>query len=420
MPAPQTEVDGDVPTAEGLDPLRSRSEAEAHVAAACFRRGPARRLGAELEWVVQHSGDPHRPLRAEHLADALGPHAPRSLAPAGPHLPLPGGSAVTVEPGGQVEVSSPACASLPELVGTVDGDTAALVGLLTAAGLALAPGGADPVRPPRRLLDLPRYAAMEEVLDRTGPLGRVMMCSTAAVQVCVDAGPAEELTARWGLLHEVGPVLVAVFANSPRLAGRTTGWASSRMRAWLGLDPTRTATAWRDPDPLEQYPRWALDAPLLCVRTPVGPWAVPHGVSFADWLAGGLPGRPTRDDLDHHLSTLFPVVRPQGHLEVRCIDAQPAGEWVVPVAVVAALLSDPRVVDAARAAAAPAAGRWVPAARDGLRDPGVAAAATAVMDLACRALPAVGAPAAVRRLVERVTEERVRRGRCPADDASRL
>jgi len=88
----------------------------------------------------------------------------------------------------------------------------------------------------------------------------------------------------------------------------------------------------------------------------------------------------------------------------------------VPVAVLAALLSDSATTAAARDACAPASGRWSDAARHGLRDPVLATAATRVFELACRRLPTLGAPSKLRRLVEDVTEQRVRRGRCPADD----
>jgi glutamate--cysteine ligase len=143
---------------------------------------------------------------------------------------------------------------------------------------------------------------------------------------------------------------------------------------------------------------------------------VPSGVTFADWLSGALPGRPSTADLDYHLTTLFPPVRPQGYLEVRYLDAQPAGQWLVPVAVLAALLADPEVTAAARDACAPAAGRWLQAAKRGLRDSILAVAAREVFELACAALPAVHAPPEVQVLLEEITEYRVRRGRCPADD----
>jgi glutamate--cysteine ligase len=335
---------------------------------------------------------------------------------------LPHGSTVTVEPGGQLEISSPPCASLTELIATVEGDTAALTNLLDRAGLILTGLGSDPHRPSRRLVNIPRYAAMETAFDRIGPMGRAMMCSTAAVQVCVDAGTAGEVALRWAALHDLGPVLLAAFANSPWLGGRRTGWASSRMQAWFALDPARTrpsrvpwnpAGGW---DPAVDWARRALDTPVLCQRRPWGKWHVPTGITFADWLSGALSGRPSTADLDYHLTTLFPPVRPQGHLEVRYLDTQPMGQWLVPVAVIAALLADPSITAAAREACAPTVGRWLPAAQRGLRDNTLAAAAIAVFELACQALPALDAPAEVQLLVEEITEHRVRRGRCPADD----
>ncbi len=402
--------------------LRCREEAEVYVASVCFKHGPPRLLGAELEWVVQHSGNPHRPLQVHHLAGALGAHAPCSLVPDSPQTPLPYGSTVTVEPGGQLEISSPPCASLTELIVTVEGDTAALTHLLDPAGLVLTGLGSDPHRPSRRLVDIPRYAAMETAFDRIGPMGRAMMCSTASVQVCLDAGTPADVALRWAALHDLGPVLVAAFANSPWLGGQRTGWVSSRMQAWFALDPARTRpgpVSWdpgADWDPAADWARRAMDTPLLCQRRPRGRWDVPIGVTFADWLSGALPGRPSTADLDYHLTTLFPPVRPHGYLEVRYLDTQPVGQWLVPVAVLAALLADPEVTAAARDACAPAAGRWLQAARRGLRDDTLADAATAVFELACDALPALDGPAEVQLLVEEITEHRVRRGRCPADD----
>jgi glutamate--cysteine ligase len=402
--------------------LRCREEAEVYVASVCFKHGPPRLLGAELEWVVQHSGNPHRPLHARHLIDALGPHVPSSLVPDSPQTPLSYGSTVTVEPGGQLEISSPPCDSLTELIATVEGDTATLTNLLDPAGLVLTGLGCDPHRPSRRLVDIPRYAAMETAFDRIGPMGRAMMCSTASVQVCLDAGTPADVALRWTALHDLGPVLMAAFANSPCLGGQRTGWVSSRMRAWFALDPVRTRPSpvhWDSVsnwDPAAEWARRALDTPLLCQRRPRGNWNVPSGVTFADWLSGALPGRPSTADLDYHLTTLFPPVRPHGYLEVRYLDTQPVGQWLVPVAVLAALLADPDVTAAARDACAPATGRWLQAAKRGLHDDTLAGAATAVFELACDALPALNGPAGVQSLVEKITEDRVRRGRCPADD----
>src|SRR5207302_1910655 len=107
--------------------------------------------------------------------------------------------------------------------------------------------------------------------------GRLMMCSTASVQVCVDAGADDaDMTTRWEALHALGPVLVALFANSPLRGGRPTGWRCTRQAIWSRIDPSRTRPP-ASPAPhragprcadylRERYARFALDADLLAVR----------------------------------------------------------------------------------------------------------------------------------------------------------
>ena len=167
--------------------LRTRDDAERYVASVCFKHGPPRLVGVELEWLVHHTAEPAAPLDPTVLRAALGPYAPPSLDPRSPARPLPGGGTVTVEPGGQVELASPPLAPFGALVRTVAADAEHLHKRLDAHGFAVSPLAADPLRPPRRVLDLPRYRAMEHRFDRVGPWGRSGMCSTAAVQVCVDA-----------------------------------------------------------------------------------------------------------------------------------------------------------------------------------------------------------------------------------------
>src|SRR3954452_627069 len=181
--------------------LGSRDAAEAYVASVCFKHGPPRRIGVELQWLVPPAPPPAAPVDAATLRAALGPHAPHSLDPASPAHPLPGGSTVTVEPGGQVELASPPLHPLGRLVATVAADVDTLHARLAAHDLAVGPRAADPLRPPHRVLDLPRYRAMERRFDRFGPAGRSGMCSTAAVQVCLDAGEGAEVADRWAALH---------------------------------------------------------------------------------------------------------------------------------------------------------------------------------------------------------------------------
>jgi len=374
---------------ETVTVLRGRTDAEAHVGVVCFKQGPPALIGAELEWLLAHTDDrTTRPTLTE-IATALGEHAPLSIAPASPARPLPGGATVTVEPGGQVELSSAPCPDARSLCHALTTDTDRLAELLDAAGLQMRDGATDDIRDAHRQLLQPRYSAMEAAFDRVGPYGRLMMCNTAAVQVSIDAGRSGvEMSTRWALLHEAGPALVAAFACSPQLQGAPAGqWASQRMRTWLELDPARTQPPPVDTeDPAAAYARWALDVPLLCVQRSDGAWTAPPGASFADWVEGRLDGTvgraPSPADLDYHLSTLFPPVRASGYFEVRYLDAQPGTAWRVPIALFEGLLRDQSTVDEARALVGSTTGRWRDAARLGLAEPELRAAGTALLSLA--------------------------------------
>jgi glutamate--cysteine ligase len=274
---------------------------------------------------------------------------------------------------------------------------------------------------------------MEKFFDREGPWGRQMMCGTASVQVCLDAGDdgagESGYRSRWRLLHAIGPVLVAAFANSPLRGGQPTGWRSARQQVWSKVDPgrTRAPTAAHndDGDPRDAWAAYALDAGLMCVRDPgSADWTAPAGLTFRDWVrdaGSGTLRAPTAEDLDYHLSTLFPPVRPRGHLELRMIDAQPGDGWIVPAAVATALAGDERAADAAMAAAEPVWDRadhdpWLRAARSGPADPQISRASKQCFEAADAALGRAGAPAAIRRAVADFTERYVLQDRCPAND----
>ncbi|MEU1984356.1 ergothioneine biosynthesis glutamate--cysteine ligase EgtA [Nocardia sp. NPDC019395] len=409
--------------------LTSRAAAEAYLGGVCFKLGPPALIGAELEWFTVYRPGTSVPRKgrnpAEHasftgrrptaalLAQALGPHAPRSIAPDSPAEPLSGGSRVTVEPGGQIELSSAAVTDAADLCARLSTDYRSLRDLLDTQSIRMISAAADPARAPRCQLRLPRYQAMEDYFGRIGPFGRLMMSNTAATQISVDIGAdTAELTARWTALHALGPALIAAFACSPVLRGAPAGdWASQRMRTWLHLDPARACPPVADwSDPVTGYARWALEAPLLCVRRPesVPPgrsvaWQAPPGATFSDWLSGGLDTeigrRPDIGDLRYHLTTLFPPVRPAGYFEIRYLDAQPGEGWKLPIAVIHTLLSTPAAVADATAATANTADRWRDAARHGLADPQLRAAAVAVLEAAVAHSEAPGPElhAAVRR-----------------------
>ena len=391
------------------------ADAETHVSGICFKTGPPQFCGVELEWLLYHRADPRLPVTA----------APRLAE----QIRLDRGQ-LTVEPGGQLEYSSSVADSLKSCVADTSVDLAVLRAALSRVGLRMAGFGLDPYREPRRLLDLPRYQVMEQHFDAEESLGRWMMCCSASVQVCLDAGRADATTAglrhRWRLVHAITPVLIAVFANSPVARRRPTGWLSTRQAVWASMDHTRTAPVSSgdpavDTDPTAEWVRYALDATVLAIRREPGlPWTAPEGLTFRSWIDRG-GRRPTRSDLDYHLTTLFPPVRPHGYLELRMIDAQRGDGWIVPLAVCSALLGDPRAGSAALAAAEPLwhgvtdpAQPLRHAARWGMRDPMLAAAARTCLLAAVTALPA----GAIRSAVERFADSHPARDRCPADDLS--
>ncbi|SOE07432.1 ergothioneine biosynthesis glutamate--cysteine ligase EgtA [Streptomyces sp. Ag109_G2-15] len=397
----------------------TEAEVEALVRGICFKTGPPRTLGVEVEWLVHELRRPQLPVTPERLEAAYA--ALRAV-------PLK--SPLTVEPGGQLELSSPPATSLMECIETVSADLDTVRAVLAEDDLGLVGFGHDPWHAPRRFLREPRYDAMEACLDRTGPAGRHMMCTSASVQVCVDAGQEEPgplgHERRWQLAHLLGAVLVAAFANSPLIGERPTGWLSTRQLLWMEIGAGRAGAPPPDGEPRSAWARHVLDAPVMCVRRDGGPWEVPEGLTFREWTRSQTP--PTRADLDYHLTTLFPPVRPRGHLELRMIDAQPGEDgWIVPLAVTAALFDDPEAAESAHRAVKPLAERalnlpaphnplWTDAARHGLADPELREAAVACFTAALEALPRLGATPAVMDAVAAYLHRYVAQGRCPADD----
>ncbi|MET7485329.1 ergothioneine biosynthesis glutamate--cysteine ligase EgtA [Streptomyces sp. NPDC005538] len=396
-------------------------EVEALVRGICFKTGPPRTLGVEVEWLVHELRLPQLPVTPERLEAAYA--ALRTV---------PLRSALTVEPGGQLELSSSPAASLMECIGSVSEDLDAVRAVLRRDGLGLVGVGHDPWHPPRRFLHEPRYDAMERCLDRTGTAGRRMMCTSASVQVCLDAGHEEPgplgLGRRWWLAHQLGAVLVAAFANSPLVGRSPTGWRSTRQLIWMEIGPGRAGAPPLDTEPRDSWTGHVLDSPVMCIRQDSGPWEVPEGLTFREWIRSGSPRPPTRADLDYHVTTLFPPVRPRGHLELRMIDAQPGDDgWIVPLAVTTALFDDPEAAETAYRAVKPLAERslglpaphnplWIDAARYGLSDPELHEVALVCFAAALEALPRLGATAEVTDVVRAYFDRYVIRGRCPADD----
>jgi glutamate--cysteine ligase len=280
-------------------------------------------------------------------------------------------------------------------------------------GINLLAAGIDPFNPVEQapmLLHASRYQRMAEYLSRRGPAGARMMRQTAAFQVSVDFD--DEPWLRWRVLNAATPYVVAIFANSPIYACERTGHQSARADVWRNLDPVRTGIPYDDRAPVETYLDFALAAPAILLPTLDG-----EHRPFGEWLAHA---NLTADEWQDHLSTLFPEVRPRGHLELRSADAI-APEWyAAPLALTAGILYDSRAL---RAAAdllpIPDLGLLERAGRLGLHDPAIARTAVDLFELALSGCAGLGAcyfhPSDVeqaRAYFDRYT----RCSRAPADD----
>jgi glutamate--cysteine ligase len=385
-----------------------------------------RRLGAEVELIPFEAGTGRRcGIDAEETLSTL-PFLRRygsrqswreSLTQKGtPCFTLPSGGTLTFEPGGQLEYSSPALRSASALLAVLRGVILPLRTAAAAEGIDLLAVGLDPYNSEEQapmLIHAQRYDRMAEYLARRGPAGARMMRQTAAFQISVDFD--DERWLRWRVLNAAAPFFVAIFANSPIYAGERTGHQSSRADVWRKLDPARTGLPYQEDAPIQAYLDFALDAPAILLPT-----VDDEHRPFGEWL---VRANPTSAEWEDHLSTLFPEVRPRGHLELRSSDAVAPDWYAAPLALAAGILYDSRALrSAADLLPPPDLSLLERAGRLGVHDPAIASTSVDLFELAlagCAGLgPAYFHPSDVeeaRAYFERYT----RRGRAPADDLLR-
>ncbi|WP_286275723.1 ergothioneine biosynthesis glutamate--cysteine ligase EgtA [Mycobacterium antarcticum] len=389
--------------------LVNADDAATRIGGDCLKDGPVGQVGLEIEAHCFDLVDPLRRPSWVELTDVI------AQVPA-----LPSGSPITVEPGGAVELSGLPAPSAPHAITAMQADRAMLREAFAQHGLGLVLLGADPLRPPARVNPGDRYRAMERFFAASGTTdaGAAMMTSTASVQVNVEAGPRADWADRVRLAHALGPTMIAISANSPLLGAEFSGWRSTRQRVWSQLDSARCGPVLgaSGGDPADDWVSYALKAPVMLVQ---GPETVPmtEVVPFADWADGrALLGgrRPTVADLEYHLTTLFPPVRPRGFLEIRYLDSTPDDVWPAVVYTLATLLDDPSAAEVAAEATEPVATEWDLAARVGLGDQRLRAAATRCVHAAAERAP-TELDGAMQRLMRQV-----QRGRSSADDFADL
>jgi glutamate--cysteine ligase len=263
-----------------------------------------------------------------------------------------GGGAISLEPGGQFELSG----ALQE---SVHGVASELAAHLSAAHAAAAPLGIRflslGMSPKWTLAETPmmpksRYAIMTRYMPKVGTRGLDMMYRTATVQANLDFCSEQDMVAKLRVGLALQPMLTALFANSPFTDGKLNGLMSARSEIWRHTDAARTGVlpfAFEPGMGFERYADYALDVPMYFVKR--GP--VYHdvaGASFRDLLKGrlaALPGeRATLSDWANHLSTIFPEVRLKRYLEMRGADVGPAERICALPALMVGLYYDPQAL----------------------------------------------------------------------------
>lgn len=388
-------------------PTRSLSTADVldYVRSSIFTSSIEGRVGAETEWFPVYEDDPTAYVPLDELRQILDSSRP-----------LPCGGLLSFEPGGQLEISSTAGQSVAATCTALDRDLTHVRSALSGHGIKLVGVGLDPIRPGQRLLELPRYEAMESYFDEGWPEGRSMMRATASVHVNLDVGGISDGAERWRLVHALGPTLCAVFANSAIARGKPTGFKSSRMALWQAIDPSRTLPTPPVGDPVEVWSRYALQARVMFIGHSGTAQPIPERLTFDGWLEEGHPlGFPDLDDLKVHLTTLFPPVRPRGWLELRMIDALPDPWWRVPIAL-ASMVYDPQAVRIIDQLVEPTADLWEVAAWQGMENQLLAETAQACFNAALDALERLDVDEETALAVEAYNRKFVQKGRSPADE----
>jgi glutamate--cysteine ligase len=238
------------------------------------------------------------------------------------------GSAITLEPGGQIELSGAPLRTIHQTRREVDYHLELLRRVCLPLGVGFIGMGFHPTA---RWSDMPvvpraRYKLLERHLKRTGQRGLDMMKRTCTIQANLDYADEADMVASFRAALAVSPLVSALFANGAFKEGAPSGVASERLLTWFDTDPARCgypAVVFEDSFGYERWVEYVLDVPMLFVRRD----GVHHdtaGATFRQYLQQGLGEcRATLRDFTDHLTTVYTEVRLKGYLEVRGADCGP-------------------------------------------------------------------------------------------------
>lgn len=239
-----------------------------------------------------------------------------------------GEASITLEPGGQLELSGAAFASTHETCQELSTHLDEIRTLSDAAGLTWLMMGRNPVVPTANMPWMPkdRYAMMRDYLPRKGSMALDMMLGTGTVQTNIDYDSEADMGRKMRIALGLSPVITALFANSPFAEGKPTGYLSTRSLIWENTDNDRAGFipgAFEAGFGYKEYAEYALDVPMFFIYRN-GEYLNCGGTTYRAFQQKGLEGhRPTQEDWELHLTTLFPQMRLKQYLELRMADVGP-------------------------------------------------------------------------------------------------
>jgi glutamate--cysteine ligase len=242
-----------------------------------------------------------------------------------------GGASITLEPGGQMELSGAPLRTIHETCDEFHGHLALMKRVCEPMRIVWLGLGIHPLHGVDRIPVMPkaRYRIMRSYLPTRGSLALEMMFATATVQANFDYADQADMVEKLRTALGISPIVSAIFANSSVSEGKANGFITRRLHIWSNTDPDRCGLlpfAFEEGFGYREYVEWALDVPMFfLVRD--GAYRPAHTTTFRRFLREGFEGeRATLADFDRHLTTLFPDVRlKRGVIEVRGADAVPPG-----------------------------------------------------------------------------------------------
>ncbi|MGB0310570.1 MAG: glutamate--cysteine ligase [Candidatus Puniceispirillaceae bacterium] len=265
------------------------------------------------------------------------------------------GGSVTLEPGGQLELSGAPLVSLHGTCAETRAHLRQMREVTSPLDICMLGVGFQPLWGRGDISWMPkgRYKIMREYMPKRGNLGLDMMLRSCTVQVNLDYADERDMVRKFRTSLALQPIATALFANSPFKDGVPSGLKSTRAQAWTDTDPDRCGVPAFVFEPDFGYARWVdyiLDVPMYFLHRG-DDYIDVSGLSFRDFMAGKLPGfegqYPTMEDFEDHMTTAFPEVRLKGYLEMRGADGGSWGNICALPALWVGLLYDDAALDAA-------------------------------------------------------------------------